>query len=166
MTLVRLHPGSRGSALSILDLLDTGVFTTERTAQVRVALEARRGLWGLATDVVFIDLEVSKHATREFGIGGVEIPSTINADLKLGLTGWLWSPDGSYAIVQRDKLSMSVLAGARMLDLQEDLRYTFNGNISSLPVAGRTGSAQAQQAQWDAIAGLKRKASLGAGGPW
>jgi hypothetical protein len=53
-----------------------------------------------------------------------------------------------------------------MLDLQEHLHYTFNGDISSLPVAGRTGSAHAQQTQWDAIAGLSGQASLGAEGQW
>jgi hypothetical protein len=130
------------------------------------ALEVRRGPWSLATDVVYIDFEASKHATREFGLDGVEIPSTINADLRLGLTGWLWSMDGSYALLQRDRLSMSVLAGARMLDIQDDLQYTFNGDISSLPVAGRTGSAHAQQTQWDAILGLKGKISMGAEGQW
>jgi len=34
--------GSRGSALSILDLLASGVFTTERSAQIRAALESNR----------------------------------------------------------------------------------------------------------------------------
>jgi hypothetical protein len=130
------------------------------------ALGAHKGPWGLATDVIYLDLEGNKNATREFGIGGVDIPSTINADLKLGLTGWLWSVYGSYATLQQDKLSMSVLAGARMLDLQEGLHYTFNGDISSLPLTGRTGSAQAQQTQWDAIAGLKGQVSLGAEGQW
>ena len=33
--------GSRGGVLSILDLLDTGVFTTERTAAIRAATGAR-----------------------------------------------------------------------------------------------------------------------------
>jgi hypothetical protein len=74
--------------------------------------------------------------------------------------------DGSYALLQRDRLSMSVLAGARMLDIQEDLKYTFNGDISSLPVIARTGSAHAQQTQWDAIVGVKGKISMGAEGQW
>jgi hypothetical protein len=130
------------------------------------ALAVRNGPWGLAADVIYLDLEANRNATREFGLAGVDIPSTISANLELGLTGWLWSLDGSYAILQRDKLSMSILAGARMLDLQEDLHYTFNGDISALPVIGRTGSAQAQQTQWDAIAGLKGQASLGAERQW
>ena len=130
------------------------------------ALEVRHGAWGLATDVVHLDFDSSKKGTRDFGIGDVEIPATVNADLKLGLDGWLWSLTGSYALVQREDLSMSVIAGARMLDLDEDLDYALNGDISSLPVPGRTGSARAQQTQWDAIAGLKGRASLGAAGRW
>jgi hypothetical protein len=157
-----LPPSGGGPAIEIgvdalLDSLDT-VFMG--------ALEVRRGPWSLATDVVYIDFEASKHATRQFGLDRVEIPSTINADLRLGLTGWLWSMDGSYALLQRDPLSMSILAGARMLDIKEDLHYTFNGDISSLPLAERTGSARAQQTQWDAIVGLKGRIAMGAEGQW
>ena len=130
------------------------------------ALEVHRGPWGLATDVIYLDLDGGKKATRDFGLGGAEIPATVEADLNLGLSGWLWSVTGSYAILQREHHSMSVVAGARMLDIEERLRYSFNGDISSLPLPGRTGSAQAQQTQWDAIAGVKGRASLGAEGQW
>ncbi|HET9692940.1 MAG TPA: hypothetical protein VFP48_01035, partial [Steroidobacteraceae bacterium] len=130
------------------------------------ALEASTGPWGLAADVVYLDLDASRQATRAFGIGDIEIPSTVDADLKFGLTGWLVTLNGSYAIVQQERVSTSVLAGVRMLDLQDDLHYTFNGDISSLPVVERTGSAQARQTQWDAIVGLKGRALLGTEARW
>jgi opacity protein-like surface antigen len=130
------------------------------------AFEGRKAPWGLATDVIYLDLEASKKATRQFGIGRVDIPASVNADLTLGISGWLWTLDGTYTFVQRDNFSTAVLAGVRMLDLQQDLHYTFNGDISSLPLPGRTGSASARQTQWDAIVGLKGRASFGADQQW
>jgi hypothetical protein len=124
-------------------------------------LEARRDRWGVSTDLVYVDFAASKHGTRQFDLGDIEIPAAVDADLKLGLTGWLWSLEGSHAVAQRDGLSMAVVAGVRMLDIEEQLHYTLNGDISSLPVIERSGSAQTRQTHWDAIAGLKGRALLG-----
>jgi hypothetical protein len=130
------------------------------------AFEGRRGPWGLATDVIYLDLGASEKATRDFGIGQADIPASVNADLSLDMTGWLWTLAGSYAIVQQDGLSVNVLAGARMLDLQEDLRWNLNGDISSLPVMDRSGSAHAKDTQWDAIVGVKGRMTFGADRQW
>lgn len=130
------------------------------------AFEGRTGPWGLATDIVYIDLGASKKATRDFGIGHIDIPATVNADLSLDVTGWLWTLTGSYAVTQREDFSMDVLAGARMLDLQEDLKWTFHGDISSLPLTERSGSSDAKDNQWDAIVGLKGRVAFGADDAW
>ena len=53
-----------------------------------------------------------------------------------------------------------------MLDLQERLQYTFNGDISSLPLAERTGGSRAQETQVDVIAGVKGRVSFGADRAW
>ena len=140
------------SAEAVLDSLEAVFMGT---------LEARRDRWGVSTDVVYVDFEAGKQGTRQFGLGDVEIPAAVDADLKLGLTGWLWSLEGSHAVAQRDGLSMAVVAGVRMLDIEEQLHYTLNGDISSLPVIERSGSAQTRQTHWDAIAGLKGRALLG-----
>ena len=113
-----------------------------------------------------IDLGGTKKATREFGIGAIDLPADVSADLNLGMTGWLWTLTGSYAIVQENVLSVNVLAGARMLDLQEDLHWNLEGDISSLPVVVRTGSAHAQDTQWDAIVGVKGRVTFGADRQW
>ena len=88
------------------------------------------------------------------------------ADLRLDMTGWLWTLSGSYAVVQQDGLSVNILAGARMLDLEEDLRWNLNGDISSLPVVDRSGSASAKDTQWDAIVGVKGRMTFGADRQW
>ena len=99
-----------------------------------------------------LDLGQTKKATRYFGIGQGDIPASVNGDLSLDLTGWLWTLAASYAVVQQEGFSMSVLAGARMLDLEETLQWQLNGDISTLPVVDRTGSANAEATQWDALA--------------
>jgi hypothetical protein len=145
------------SAEAVLDSLEAVFMGT---------LEARRDRWGVSTDVVYVDFEAGKQGTRQFGLGDLEIPAAVDADLKLGLTAWLWSLEGNYAIAQRDGLSMAVLAGVRMLDIEEQLHYTLNGDISSLPVIERSGSAQTRQTHWDAITGLKGRLLLGGERRW
>src|SRR5512136_90947 len=87
------------------------------------AFEGRKGPWGIATDVIYLDLGASKDATRDFGIGPNELPASVSADLRLDMTGWLWTLAGRYEALHRENFTMDVLAGARMLDLEENLRW-------------------------------------------
>jgi len=130
------------------------------------AFEGRKGPWGLATDVIYLDLGASKKGTRDFGIGQIGIPATVDANLRLDVTGWLWTLAGSYAVLQQDNFSMNVLAGARMLDLKQKLHWTFNGDISELPLPGRSGSSDVKDTKWDAIVGVKGRAAFGTEGSW
>jgi hypothetical protein len=130
------------------------------------ALGARKGPWGVATDVIYLDLGSSKNGTRDFGIGQVELPASVNGDFRYDLTGWLWTLSGSYALVQQERVSMDVLAGVRMLDLEQTLRWQLNGDISTLPLPGNSGTSSVEATQWDAIVGVKGRATLGAEGAW
>lgn len=130
------------------------------------SLEGRKGPWGVATDVIYLDLGGSQKATRDFGIGRIELPASVDANLRLDVTGWVWTLEGSYAVVQQQQFTMDVLAGARMLDLEEGLRWSLNGDISSLPLPGRSGSSNVKDTLWDAIVGLKGRASFGTDRNW
>jgi hypothetical protein len=130
------------------------------------ALGVHKGPWGVATDVIYLDLGSSKKGTRDFGIGQVEVPASVDGDFKYDLTGWLWTLTGSYALVQQERVSMDVLAGVRMLDLEQTLRWQLNGDISTLPLPGRSGNSSVEATQWDAIVGLKGRASIGAEDNW
>jgi len=130
------------------------------------ALGARKGPWGVATDVIYLDLGSSKKGTRNFQLGQLDLPASVDADLNLDITGWLWTLTGSYALVQQERVSMDVLAGVRMLDLEETLRWQLNGDISTLPLPERSGTGSAEATQWDAIVGMKGRASFGAEGNW
>ena len=86
------------------------------------AFEGRKGRWGLATDLIYLDLGGSKKGTRNFGLGQVEIPATVDADLELDITGCLWTLEGSYEVIQQENFAMNVLGGVRMLDLEQTLQ--------------------------------------------
>jgi opacity protein-like surface antigen len=130
------------------------------------AIETHRGPWGVGTDVVYLDLGASRKGTRDFGIGRIDIPATVNADMTLDVTGWLWMLHGNYTVIDQDAILMHALAGARMLNLEEDLDWTFNGDISSLPLTERSGTSRATDTQWDAVVGVKGRATLGAERHW
>ena len=130
------------------------------------AFEGRKGPWSVATDIVYLDMGAQKKGTRDLSIGHVDLPASVDANLRLDIKGWTWTLEGSYSFVRQEGFSMDVLAGARMLDLQEDLKWSFNGDISSLPLPGRSGSVHAKDTLWDAIVGLKGRANFGAEGNW
>jgi hypothetical protein len=130
------------------------------------AFEGRQGPWALATDVIYLDVGSSKKATRDFGIGRIDLPASVNADLSLDIKGWVWTVLGSYEALRQKNFRMDVLAGARMLDLEEDLNWMFNGDISSLPLPGRTGAGHAKATQLDAIVGLRGRATFGNERSW
>lgn len=155
-------PGGGGPSLDVSadDILDSLNFA------FMGALGARKGPWGVATDVLYLDLGSSSKGTRNFGIGQADLPASVDANLNLDITGWLWTLTGSYALVQQERVSMDVLAGARMLDLEQTLRWQLNGDISTLPLPGRSGTSSVEATQWDAIVGLKGRASFGGGSNW
>ena len=130
------------------------------------AFEGRKGPWALATDVIYLDLGSSKNGTRDLGIGGIDLPASVTADLHLDIKGWAWTLVGSYEALRQENFRMDVLAGARLLDLEEDLHWNFDGDISSLPLSGRTGAGNAKATQLDAIVGLKGRATFGAERSW
>ena len=130
------------------------------------AVGARNGPWGFTTDIIYLDLGGQKKGTRDFSLGEVELPASVDANLQLDLTGWLWTTVGSYAVVDNDRVVMDVMAGARMLDLEQSLAWTFNGDISSLPLPGQSGQSKTEPTQWDAIVGVKGRATLGGDGRW
>jgi hypothetical protein len=95
---------------------------------VMAALEARKDRWGAATDFVYLDLGASQKSTRDVTVGAGELPVGVDADLRLDVSGWLWTLSASYAVRPEKNLSLEVLAGARLLELQEELHWSFTGD--------------------------------------
>lgn len=155
-------PGGGGPSIDVESdaLLDSINFAFMGT------LGARKGPWGIATDVIYLDLGASQEAMRNFELGQVDLPAGVDADLRLDVTGWLWTTTGSYSVIANDRVLLDVLGGARMLDLEEQLRWEFNGDIASLPLPGRSGTTKARATNWDAIVGVRGRATFREDSEW
>ncbi len=71
-----------------------------------------------------------------------------------------------YAISDTPQNTTHLLFGARMLSVEQQFDWTFNGNIGSLGLPGRSGSQGVDETNWDAIVGLKGSVVLSADRRW
>jgi hypothetical protein len=130
------------------------------------SLEARKGDWGLYTDVVYIDLGAGKSGTRSLNLGGVELPAGVAADAHLDLTGWSWTVGGSYRVISTPDYTFDLVAGARLLDIDQKLDWTLTGNLGSVPLPDHSGSRETRVKNWDAVLGVKGRFVFGAERRW
>jgi hypothetical protein len=128
--------------------------------------EADKGRWGAATDLIYLDLGGSKKKVRDFTVGDAELPGTATANASLDITGWLWTLDGTYLVVEDPDHPVKLLAGARMFDMTTDLKWKLEGDISGVPLPGREGSGEASDTVWDAIVGVRGKVVFGDDRKW
>lgn len=127
--------------------------------------EASRGAWGFFTDVIYLGIGADKSASRAIAIGG-GLPAGAAANVDFDLDGWVWTLAGMYRAIARPDYQLDLLAGARMLDVEQRLGWTLTGNIGSIALPDRSGRREASLQNWDAIVGVKGRAQLGDGGRW
>jgi hypothetical protein len=130
------------------------------------SLEARRGVWGAFTDVVYVDLGQSKSGFRDFTIGGNPLPGGASADASYDLKGVSWTLAGSYRAVPDPRAPVDFIVGARMLDIKQTLGWQVSGNVGSIPLPGRAGNLEAKLTNWDAIVGVKGRWAFGNERKW
>lgn len=123
-------------------------------------IEARKGKWGLWTDIVYADLGGS----HDFTIDGV--PVTTAANLRLDVKSTVWTVSGLYNLTSTDENTTDLLFGARLLDLQQTLTDTLDATIREHPDLARSGEIGVDDSNWDAIVGLKGRVYLGAERKW
>jgi len=126
----------------------------------------RKGHWGAFTDLMYMDLGKTQSATRNLTIGGVQLPVGVTADATFDIKATLWTVAGSYRVTEDMKSPVDVFAGARLLDLQETLRWQLSGNIGSVSPPDRAGNQGVHVANWDGIIGVKGRFALGANQTW
>jgi hypothetical protein len=130
------------------------------------SFEARRGPWGLYTDLLYTDIGDTKTQTRAITVGRTELPANASASAEFDVKTWLWELAGSYRALSAADSSLDVIFGTRMLDLQEKLNWQLTGDINSIPLPDRAGSRQASLTNWDAIVGVKGRAGIGSDHHW
>ena len=130
------------------------------------SLEARRGNWGVFTDVVYMDVGDSRSDYRQLNIGGVPLPGGASGQVDFDLKGWVWTLGGTWALSAGPAATLDLLAGVRLLDIEQTLAWDVTGNVGAIPLPARAGQAVAGLSNWDAVVGMKGRLALGAGSKW
>ena len=153
-------PGSGDFTIDIGTILDNLKMTFQGS------FTARKGRWGLFSDVVYMNLSSSESSFREGTIGDTEIPVDISASVRLGMESWIWTTAATYRLVDTDDAHVELLAGFRYFDLEQSFRWDFGGDIGQLPLPGNEGSSTSSVTNWDAIAGLRGRSTFGQDNKW
>jgi hypothetical protein len=119
------------------------------------AFDARRGAWGLFTDVLYLDIGRRNTNIHDFTIGGIGIPAATTSDVSIDMKSWIVNAVGEYRLLGQGQSTLDVVAGLRYLYIKERLEWNFTGSIGSLPEAARTGNAELADNIVDAIVGVK-----------
>lgn len=152
--------GSGEFEIPIDNILDNLEFTLMGTFDVR------KGRWGILTDAIYMDVGNSKTGVREASIGGIQLPVDATADVNLDIKSLIWTLTGYYRALDQTGLTLDVVAGARYLDVEQKVNWDVTGNVGSIPAPGRTGTAKASLAIWDAVIGVRGRFAFGAKKAW
>ena len=125
-------------------------------------IEARKGQWGVWSDLVYADLGGSKDGTRDFTVDGH--PVSASANLGLDVKSTVWTLAGLYNLSSTAENTTDLLFGTRMLNMKQTLNWSLASSIPELPT--RSGEASVDGTDWDAIVGLKGRYYLGAERKW
>jgi len=129
-------PGGGSFDVEVGDIIDNLDFTLQGS------FDARRGSWGLFTDVIYMDLGNGKSEFREGTIGGMEIPVDASASVDLDMKSWIWTTAGYYRVLAQPEKTFDLLAGFRYADIEQTLDWNFSGNVGQIPLPGRQGNAK------------------------
>lgn len=152
--------GTSDFKIDIGDILDNLEFT------FMGMFDARKGRWGILTDLVYMDVGNSQTRTREATIGGLGLPVNASAYVDLDLKSWIWTLSGYYRTLDQPGMTLDVLVGARYLDVEQKVNWVVTGNVGSIPVLDRTGVAEANLTNWNALIGLRGRFAFGAQNSW
>jgi hypothetical protein len=145
---------SPGDILSALNFAAMGVVSAEK------------GRWGVATDVVYMNVSSTDKSTRNFSIPGYELPLDVKAKLDLGIKSWVWTTIGSYRVNDATDRPLDVFAGVRLLNMDQTLKWHIDGTIVGLPLPGRDGRSSVSDNNWNGVVGVKGQLRLGDDGRW
>ncbi|MDZ7652641.1 MAG: hypothetical protein U5L03_08895 [Burkholderiaceae bacterium] len=152
--------GGSGASVDIDTILDNLKMT------FMGSFEAKRGQWGVFTDVIYMDIGDSKSGSRDLSIGGVTLPAGVNANVDFDLKGWAWTLGGAFQAVKTPDAYLDVIGGLRMLDIEQSLDWTLTGNVGAVALPNRTGSRGVGLQNWDFIVGVKGRVAFGEGRRW
>lgn len=109
--------------------------------------------WTIATDVIYLDLSTSENVNASVPVGPGE--REVRAKSKLDLTGTVVQLVGGYDLLYGTANQFKILAGARYLNLDSDLKLNFE-------VLGTDQSVKVSESSdvWDGIVGFRGRYAL------
>lgn len=155
-----VQSGGGSVDISASDVLDSIDFVFMGT------LDVHNGRWGAFTDLMYLDLGGSKSASRDFTIGGMQIPADTTANLGWDMKGVIWTLAGQYRVANGSGLTLDLLAGARLADIKQEASWDITGSLGPLAPPARTGSGEAEVSQWDVIVGVKGRYTFAQAPRW
>ncbi len=114
------------------------------------AFEARKGKWSGFTDVIYLDLGGDKSKSVTVPDGTTYTLFDADMDLK----AWVWTLGGSYTAWRNQKSHLDLLAGARLLALDTEVKLTGGGPLQL------DRELSESENLWDGIIGAKGSLAL------
>jgi hypothetical protein len=130
------------------------------------SMDVHNGRWGVFTDVTYLNFGRSRNQSSDFTIGDIGLPAGTTADLELDFEGWAWTLAGEYRLASDAGLTVDLIGGVRLLDVQQRLNWNITGSLGPLPPSSRTGTTEVSQTLWDGIVGVKGRYTFGAQSQW
>lgn len=130
------------------------------------SFEARRGKWGVFTDVAYMDVGNVQENSKALSIGRNEIPADINVRLSFDLKLWAATLVGTYALVADPDFKLDAFAGTRVLDVRPKVDYSLTGNVGPIALPDHSGRREVKEQNWDILVGFKGRASVDSDGAW
>lgn len=112
------------------------------------AVEARKDKWSIFTDIIYLDVTAKSNQVKTGPGGIVDFDVRGEVDMK----SWIITPQVRYAVYESDKSRVSVVGGARWLDLSMRTSLSINDN----PIIDARGAND----NWDFIMGLHGEFAL------
>ena len=130
------------------------------------SFEARKGSWGVFTDLMYLNVGAADSRYRNMTIGKIGLPADVSASTNFDIKTVLWTLAGSYRAVASPNTVLDVFAGGRLFDVKQTLDWTLNGNIAQFPLPGRGGTLGIKENVVDGIVGLKGRVAFGRDLTW
>lgn len=135
--------------------IDVGIDTLVRNLNMAFMgnLTARKDKVTLAMDVIYLNVGANNNGDINLPItpGGINIP----VESRIQMKAWVLTPNIRYNVIETDKAKMDVLAGARYLWLDAELKATVKG-----PLQNRTPRIADSDGVWDGIVGVVGEVNL------
>jgi hypothetical protein len=120
--------------------------------------EVQKGRIGAFTDVMYFNLGVNKSITRDVLLPGAPATLPVTANTGLDVKAWVVMAAANVRAIANRGLTVDVFGGARRLEADAALDYTFNSPLG--PVAA-PGTVEETNGNWDGIGGVRGRVSIG-----